>query len=188
MPRVSRFAMRCLSGVVAGAFLAGSAAAGDWVGTPAPAVQLHNQNDEVVDLAQFRGHWLAIYFYPKDGTPGCTEEAKRFVEMYDRLKAKDVDIVGISLDDVESHHKFAERLHVRFNLLADREGLVAKQFGVLHGVGPVKFAGRETFLVDPDGVIVYHYPEVNSREHATQVLHDVERLQGARATEKKKPH
>lgn len=170
---------RALLCCVAGWLLCASAFGSEWVGAPSPAVRLHNQHDQIVDLAGYRGKWIALYFYPKDGTPGCTEEAKRFVEFHSRLQAKGVEIVGISLDDVASHKKFADELGIRFNLLADTDGAVAKQFGVLRGFGPLKFAGRETFLIDPGGTIVYHYPEVNSHEHAAQVLRDVERLESA---------
>lgn len=160
--------------VLAGAAFAAQAA--EWVGTTAPAVKLPDQTGKVVDLATFRGQWLALYFYPKNNTPGCTEEAKQFRDYFARLKAQNVAVVGISVDDVESHRDFAKKLELPFTLLADTEGKVAKAFGVLHGFGPVKFAGRETFLIDPEGTIVYHYPEVNSREHAGQVLADVLRL------------
>ncbi len=155
----------------------GIAVAGEWVGVAAPAVKLLNQAGNSFDLAALRGQWVALYFYPKDNTPGCTEEAKQFRDHFASLQAKNIAVVGVSVDDVESHRAFAEKLKIPFTLLADTDGAVAKQFGVLHGFGPVKFAGRETFLIDPEGTIVYHYAEVNSREHATQVLVDVEKLQ-----------
>lgn len=156
--------------------LCGAAFGGDWVGKSAPEVKLPNQDGNQVDLASYRGKWVALYFYPKDGTPGCTEEARRFVEFSDRLRAKKIEIVGVSVDDSTSHRRFADQLKIHFNLLADTDGDVAREFGVLKGLGPVKYAARETFLVDPEGTIVYHYAQVNSREHAAQVLRDVERL------------
>lgn len=156
------------------------AQAGEWVGAAVPVVQLPDQTGKVVDLAKFRGQWLALYFYPKNNTPGCTEEAKQFRDYHARLKAQNVAVVGISVDDVESHRAFAKKLELPFTLLADTDGAVARAFGVLHGFGPMKFAGRETFLIDPEGTIVYHYAEVNSREHAAQILGDVIRLAKAR--------
>jgi len=154
-------------------------AAGEWVGAPAPAVKLPDQTGKTVDLASFRGQWVALYFYPKNDTPGCTEEAKQFRDHHAALKAKNVAVVGVSVDDVDSHREFAAKHKLPFTLLADTDGRVAKAFGVLNGFGPVKFAGRETFLIDPEGTIVYHYPDVNSRQHAAQVLADVQKLQSA---------
>ncbi len=150
--------------------------AGEWVGRPAPAVKLPNQDGNEIDLASYHGKWVALYFYPKDGSPGCTEEARRFVEFESRLKAKRIEVVGVSVDDSTSHRRFADQLKIHFNLLADTDGEVAREFGVLKGLGPVKFAARETFLIDPDGTIVYQYSQVNSKDHAAQVLRDVERL------------
>lgn len=152
-------------------------AAGQWVGTPVPSVALPDQHGNTVDLSALRGNWVALYFYPKNNTPGCTEEAKQFRDHYAQLKAKGVVVVGVSMDDVESHKDFARKLALPFTLLADAEGVAAKALGVLKGVGPVKYARRETFLIDPEGMIVYHYPQVNSREHAAQVLRDVTALQ-----------
>lgn len=170
---------RTLAVVLAGALSMAVHAAGEWVGAAAPAVKLPDQNGKPVDLASFRGQWVALYFYPKNDTPGCTEEAKQFRDHHAALKAKNVAVVGVSVDDVDSHREFAAKNKLPFTLLADTDGRVAKAFGVLNGFGPVKFAGRETFLIDPEGTIVYHYPDVNSRLHAAQVLADVQKLQSA---------
>lgn len=148
-----------------------------WVGTPLPALVLPDQDGRPFDLGAMRGNWIALYFYPKNNTPGCTEEARQFRDHHDRLQAKGVIVVGVSLDDVASHREFAKKLGLPFTLLADTDGVAARAFGVLKGVGPLKYARRETFLIDPEGTVVYHYPEVNSREHAAQVLRDVTRLQ-----------
>lgn len=152
-------------------------AAGQWVGMSAPSVALPDQHGNTVDLSGLRGNWVALYFYPKNNTPGCTEEARQFRDHHAQLKAKGVIVVGVSMDDVESHREFARKLALPFTLLADADGAAAKAFDVLKGVGPVKYARRETFLIDPEGMIVYHYPQVNSREHAVQVLRDVTELQ-----------
>lgn len=157
--------------------LAGFAEAAQWVGAPAPTVRLPDQQGREFDLASLRGQWVALYFYPKNNTPGCTEEARQFRDHHAALKAKNVAVVGVSIDDVESHRAFARELGLPFTLLADTDGAAAKAFGVLRGFGPVKYAGRETFLIDPEGTIVYHYPDVQSRTHAAQVLGDVAKLQ-----------
>jgi peroxiredoxin Q/BCP len=155
-------------------------AAGQWVGSVAPAVKLKDQHGKDFDLASLRGRWVALYFYPKDDTPGCSEEARQFVMAYGQLQAQNVEVVGISTDSVESHRDFATRLGIMFPLLADTEGSAARAFNVLRGFGPLKFAARETFLIDPEGTIVYHYPDVNTQEHAAQVLADVQRLKAAK--------
>lgn len=156
-----------------------AAQAAEWVGSAAPAISLPDQTGKQRELSSLRGKWVALYFYPKNNTPGCTEEARQFSAHYPQLKANNVEVVGVSVDDVDSHREFAKKLGLPFILLADTAGAVAKQFGVLKGLGPVKFAARETFLIDPEGTIVYHYGEVDSREHAAQVLRDVQRLSAA---------
>lgn len=171
--------MRALALLCAALLVTAAAQAGEWVGASAPAVKLPDQHGKTVDLASYRGQWVALYFYPKNNTPGCTEEAKQFRDHHAALKEKNVAVIGVSVDDVESHREFAQKLKLPFTLLADTDGAVAKAFGVLHGFGPVKYAGRETFLIDPEGTIVYHYPDVNSRTHAAQVLRDVAGLQQA---------
>lgn len=171
--------MRALAVLCAVLLFSAAAQGGEWVGASAPAVKLPDQDGKTVDLASYRGQWVALYFYPKNNTPGCTEEAKQFRDHHAALKEKNVAVIGVSIDDVKSHREFAQKLKLPFTLLADTDGAVAKAFGVLHGFGPVKYAGRETFLIDPGGTIVYHYPDVNSREHAAQVLRDVSGLQQA---------
>ncbi len=149
---------------------------GQWVGTPAPSTRLQDQGGQWRSLDEFRGQWLALYFYPKNGTPGCTEEALQFSKLYPQLQKEKIAVVGVSVDDVASHQEFAAKLKLPFPLLADEQQTLARHFKVLRGFGPVAFARRETFLIDPQGVIVYHYPSVNTQQHAAQILADVKRL------------
>lgn len=149
---------------------------GQWVGTPAPNTSLQDQTGKWRSLEEFRGQWLALYFYPKNNTPGCTEEAQQFRDIYPELQKQKIAVVGVSLDDVASHKAFAAKLQLPFPLLADEKQALAAHFKVLRGFGPVAYARRETFLIDPQGVIVYHYPSVNTRQHAAQILADVKRL------------
>lgn len=151
-------------------------AAGQWVGTPAPTLRLPDQDGRPRALAEFRGQWVALYFYPKDDTPGCTREALRFRERWAELRRANIMVVGVSVDDVASHKAFASRLQLPYPLLADTRHDLAKAMGVLRGFGPVSYASRETFLIDPQGTIVYHYPDVDTERHAGQVLTDVGRL------------
>lgn len=160
----------------------GAHAAGQWVGTPAPALRLADQDGKARSLAEFRGQWVALYFYPRDDTPGCTQEAMRFRDRWADLRKANIMVVGASVDGVASHKAFHSRLQLPYPLLADVKHELAKAMGVLRGFGPVAFASRETFLIDPEGTIVYHYPDVDTSRHADQVLADVRRLAGGGAS------
>lgn len=152
------------------------ASAATWVGAPVPNISLSDQTGTVRQLTDFKGKWLVLYFYPKNHTSGCTEEAKRFKENFAQFQKQNIQIVGVSLDSVESHKKFAQDLKLPFTLLSDSKKELSKQLGVLQGFGAFSFASRETFLVDPQGTIVYHYDNVSPQTHATQILRDVAQL------------
>lgn len=151
-------------------------AAGSWVGLPAPAFNLPDQDGQRRQLQDFHGQWLLLYFYPKDGTPGCTREAQQFRQLWPALQQAGIAVVGVSLDSVASHKAFAQRLQLPFPLLADEQRELTRAMGVLRGFGPLRYASRQSFLIDPQGNIVYHYDEVDSARHAAQVLADVARL------------
>lgn len=151
-------------------------AAGEWVGQDAPAFHLQDQNSQWHELKDYHGQWVALYFYPKDGTPGCTEEAKKFRDRFPDFQKQKIVVLGVSLDDVASHKAFSDQLGLPFAILADTDRSLARQFNVLKGFGPLVYAKRETFLIDPEGTIVYHYPSVDTVTHADQVLKDVARL------------
>jgi thioredoxin-dependent peroxiredoxin len=153
-----------------------TACAGDppAVGTAAPDFNLQDQNGEWHKLADYHGTWLAVYFYPKDDTPGCTTEACNFRDNIYQFQAIGAEIVGISLDDVASHKEFATKYKLPFTLLADTGGTVAEEYGVLTDYKLMKIASRQTFLVNPDGVIVKHYDEVDPETHTAQVLDDIQ--------------
>ncbi|MCB1657948.1 MAG: peroxiredoxin [Pseudomonadales bacterium] len=150
--------------------------AATWVGTAAPQITLPDQTGKMRQLNDFKGKWLVLYFYPKNHTSGCTEEAKRFKENFAQFQKQNIAVVGVSLDSVESHKKFAQDLQLPFTLLSDSQKTLSKALGVLQGFGAFSFASRETFLIDPQGNIVYHYDDVNPQNHATQILADVKRL------------
>jgi peroxiredoxin Q/BCP len=146
------------------------------VGAAAPGFKLQDQNGEWHELNDFSGKWLAIYFYPKDDTPGCTTEACNFRDNIYAFKAIGAEVVGISVDDVESHKKFATKYKLPFTLLADVGGAVSDAYGVLVDYKMMKIASRQSFLVGPDGVIVKHYAEVNPEDHTQEVLSDIEQM------------
>ena len=146
------------------------------VGEPAPAFNLQDQNGDWHKLEDYRGTWLAVYFYPKDDTPGCTTEACNFRDNIHAFKAIDAEVVGISVDDVESHQKFAEKYKLPFIILADEEGTTAEAYGVLRDWKLIQIASRQSFLVNPEGVLVKHYEEVDPDTHTDEVLADLKAL------------
>ena len=158
-----------------------SACAGDSpaVGSEAPGFKLQDQNGEWHDLQDYRDTWLAVYFYPKDDTPGCTTEACNFRDNIYAFKAIGASVVGISVDDVESHQKFSQKYKLPFTLLADEEGATAAAYGVLRDWKLVQIASRQSFLVNPEGRIAKHYEDVDPDTHTQQVLADLEAMMGA---------
>jgi len=146
------------------------------VGSAAPGFKLQDQNGEWHDLEDYRGTWLAVYFYPRDDTPGCTTEACNFRDNIYAFKAIGASVVGISVDDVESHDEFSRKYKLPFIILADEEGETAEAYGVLRDWKLVQIASRQSFLIDPQGMIVKHYEEVDPDTHTQQVLADLDAL------------
>jgi peroxiredoxin Q/BCP len=146
------------------------------VGATAPGFRLQDQNGEWHDLEDYRGSWLAVYFYPKDDTPGCTTEACNFRDNIYAFKAIGAAVVGISVDDVESHKKFSDKYKLPFIILADETGATAEAYGLLRDWKLMKIAARQSFIVDPEGVIAKHYEEVDPDNHTQEVLADLEAL------------
>lgn len=145
-------------------------------GTMAPDFTLMDQNGDNHTLSGYRGAWVVLYFYPKNDTPGCTTEACNFRDDIFRFREMGVTILGVSLDDVESHQAFAEKYSLPFTLLSDADAEVATTYGVLRSMGPLNFARRETFIIDPDGRVAKHYARVDPDEHSAEVLGDLGRL------------
>src|SRR5216684_8272707 len=133
---------------------------------------LPDQYGRVHRLADYRGRNVVLYFYPKDDTPGCTVEGKEFRELHEQFTALDCVIVGVSMDGVESHRRFAEKHAFPFPLLADTEGELARAFGVLNG----KMARRVTIVFGEDGRVARTFEDVAPRGHAQQVLNFVRTL------------
>jgi len=146
------------------------------VGQPAPAFKLQDQDGKWHSLGDYKGKWVAVYFYPKDDTPGCTTQACSFRDNIFAFNKEGAVIVGISVDDVASHKKFAEKHGLPFALLADADKAVAKQYGVLKNYGVVEFARRDTFLIDPEGRIAKHYESVDPDGHSKVVLEDIKAM------------
>lgn len=146
------------------------------VGSEAPGFKLQDQNGEWHELEDYRGQWLAVYFYPRDDTPGCTTEACNFRDNIYAFKAIGAAVVGISVDDVDSHKEFSDKYKLPFTILADESGQTAKAYGVLKDYKLLKLASRQSFLVNPEGQIAKHYADVDPDEHTDQVLADIKEL------------
>lgn len=146
------------------------------VGEPAPEFELQDQTGQLHSLEDYREQWVVLYFYPKDGTPGCTTEACKFRDNIFEFKRANAQILGVSFDDVESHQKFAERYNLPYPLLADIEGKAAAAYGVRTRRRGMEVAKRETFLIDPLGNLAKHYSEVEPETHSAEVLADLQML------------
>jgi thioredoxin-dependent peroxiredoxin len=142
-------------------------------GSPAPRFAVTAHNGEKVSLEGLRGKVIVLYFYPKDGTPGCTTEAKEFRDQYASFQAKSAVVLGVSSDDNGSHEDFAQELGLPFLLLPDPEGALRSAYGVGSFLG---ISSRVTFIIDREGKIAHIYPKVDPKSHASEVLRVVERL------------
>lgn len=148
------------------------------VGEPAPEFRLQDQYGEWHELSDFEGQWLALYFYPKNDTPGCTTEACNFRDNIYAFKAIGAAVVGMSVDDVASHKEFSDKYRLPFTILADTDGSVAREYGVLRDLKVMKIAKRESFLINPEGVVVKHYSDVDPDTHTQEVIAELERRIG----------
>ena len=142
----------------------------------APEFALKDQQGQVKKLSDFSGHWVVLYFYPKDDTPGCTKEACAFRDDLVSLEKLGAKVVGISVDDSDSHAKFASKYHLPFPLLADEDGKVAESYGALTNLLVVKIAKRYTFLIDPKGKISKVYLSVDTSRHSQEIVDDLKKL------------
>lgn len=136
-------------------------------GASAPEFEAEDQDGETVRLSDFSGRKLALYFYPRDDTPGCTREACSLRDGIDSLEEQGVEVVGVSADTAESHRKFAEKYGLPFTLLADPEKEIIDAYGVEGRSGN---ASRVTFLIDEEGTVEKVYRAVDVENHADQIL------------------
>ena len=143
-------------------------------GDAAPDVEVRDAEGKTVKLSDLRGRKVALYFYPKDDTPGCTKQACSLRDNYSELESRGIKVLGVSLDDEESHRKFAAKYDLPFTLLADTDHAMADAFGVYgekEWMGK-KYMGvdRKTFLIDEEGRIKKVFDKVNVEQHADEVL------------------
>jgi peroxiredoxin Q/BCP len=146
------------------------------LGQDAPAFRLQDQDGKWQALSDFLGQWVAVYFYPKADTPGCTTEACEFRDNIFAFEEIGATVIGISIDAIKDQKAFAEKYSLPFPLLADIDGKTAEAYGVLKNLGIMKIASRQTFLIGPDGKIVKHYQKVDPKVHSKEVLADLKAL------------
>lgn len=144
------------------------------VGTQVPDFTVSDHNGNSISLSDFKGQKVAVFFYPKASTPGCTAEACDLRDHHGALQSAGYAILGVSADDVSAQSKFATKYELPFPLLADTDKTVIDIFGVW---GPKKFMGKEyegihrtTFLLDEQGVVAHVIDKVKTKEHAAQIL------------------
>ncbi len=145
-------------------------------GKPAPGFSLPDQNGRLHTLQDYHGKWLVLYFYPKDDTPACTQEACAFRDDMNQITELGAQVVGISVDDTDSHAEFAKKYHLPFPLLADKTTETADRYGALMNLWIIKVARRYTFLIDPQGNIGKVYLSVETSRHSKQIIDDLIKL------------
>ncbi|AFY35041.1 thioredoxin-dependent thiol peroxidase [Calothrix sp. PCC 7507] len=150
------------------------------VGQPAPDFSTPDQNETLLSLGDFSSQWVVLYFYPKDDTPGCTTEAKDFTELNQKFSELGAKILGVSPDSGKSHGKFINKHNLSITLLSDPEHLLTEAYGAWR---LKKFMGKEymgvarsTFLIAPNRIIAYTWPNVKVKSHAQQVLTKLQEL------------
>jgi thioredoxin-dependent peroxiredoxin len=148
------------------------------VGDQAPEIEFGDHEGKVHRISDYRGSKLIVYFYPKDNTPGCTDEACNLRDNYGLLLSKGFKIIGISADPLKSHQRFAGKFELPFPLIPDTERKVIEAFGVW---GPKKFMGRVydgihrvTYIIDEQGLVEKVFEKVDTKRHAEQIIKEYE--------------
>lgn len=149
---------------------------------PAPDFTAPTQDGSTITLSELRGQPVVVYFYPKDDTPGCTQEAKDFTELGTRFRTLGATVIGVSKDSVAKHEKFALKYDLGVTLVSDESGDICERYGVW---GEKKNYGktymgitRTTFLIDGQGMIARIWPKVSVKGHAEEVLAAVQEMLG----------
>lgn len=155
------------------------------LGKPVPDFQAVATGEKTVRLSDFSGQWLVLYFYPKDNTPGCTQEGQAFRDHSKQFAAANAAIVGVSRDTVRVHEGFKAKQQLPFDLLSDADEVLCQLFDVIamknmYGK-QVRGIARSTFLIDPNGVLAYEWRKVKVKGHAEEVLAKLADLAGASA-------
>lgn len=147
------------------------------VGKPAPAFTLMSHEGKQVSLKDYQGKWVVLYFYPKDFTSGCTIQARNFQRDIDKYKKVNAVILGVSVDDVNSHKSFCEKEGLNFKLLADTEAATTEAYGSVMEYNGKKLSARNTFIIDPKGNVAKVFMKVSPMPHSEEVLASLAELQ-----------
>ncbi len=147
---------------------------------PIPPFQAQATGGRTVTEKDLQGHWTVLYFYPRDNTPGCTNEAKDFRDLYPEFQALGAEILGVSRDSLASHEKFKAKLELPFDLISDPDETLCRLFDVIKekNMYGKKVMGieRSTFLIDPEGVLRREWRKVKVAGHAQEVLETLRQL------------
>ncbi|EYB68410.1 redoxin [Deinococcus phoenicis] len=141
------------------------------VGQPAPEFDARSDDGRRVRLADLRGRWVVLYFYPRANTPGCSIEARRFEAALPEFERLGAAVIGVSTDTEARQANFRDTCGLSFPLLPDGERTLSRTYGVIGGLGGLLgMAARQTFLIDPDGKLAHHWRTVHPGHHAADVL------------------
>jgi peroxiredoxin Q/BCP len=149
------------------------------VGDTAPDFTLVSNEGTEVTLSDYQGEWVVLYFYPKDFTSGCTIQARGFQRDMDQYIERGATILGVSVDDAETHASFCEKERLTFKLLADTKAAVSKAYGSVRGIAKIKMSARNTFIINPEGKVAEVFLGVNPTPHSEEVLAALDRLQAS---------
>lgn len=143
-------------------------------GDKAPGFKATDQNGNTIQLEDYKGQKVALYFYPKDNTPGCTAQACNLRDNTETLTSRGIAVIGVSVDDEKSHKKFEDKYQLNFPLVADTDQKIVNDYQVW---GLKKFMGKEymgtsrtTFLINEQGIIEHIITKVDTKDHARQIL------------------
>lgn len=155
------------------------------IGSPVPDVEVMATGDKTVKLADYRGHAVVLYFYPKDNTPGCTQEGQAFRDRFNKFTALNAVILGVSRDSVRVHEGFKAKQQLPFDLLSDSEEKLCQLFDAIKMKNmygkQVRGIERSTFLIDAEGLLVREWRKVKVKGHSDEVLQVLSGLAGGRS-------
>jgi len=166
----------CLSMLIASAIATADSSLPE-VGKPAPDFTLKNDEGKEVNLKDYRGKWVVLYFYPKDFTSGCTVEARNFQRDLAQYEKAGAVILGVSVDTEESHKNFCAKEGLNFKLLADTKVDVSNAYGSVMEYNGNKLSARNTFIINPEGNVAKVFPGVKVAKHSEEVLAALAELQ-----------
>ncbi|MBZ9714662.1 peroxiredoxin [Deinococcus multiflagellatus] len=148
------------------------------LGQPAPTFTRRSDDGREISLEALRGRWVVLYFYPRAGSPGCSIEAQRFEAALPEFERLGAQVIGVSTDTEAKQAAFRDSCALSFPLLPDSDRSLCRTYGVMGGLGGLLgIAGRQTFLIDPQGVLTRHWRVLNPVGHPAEVLRALEELQ-----------